>query len=53
MPFVNTGGIPGTIPGHLVQTPGRSWLGQGFQAQNLPQNAGSSLPEAVQDPGGT
>jgi hypothetical protein len=33
MPFVNTGGIPG----HLVQTPGRSWLDQGFQAQNLPK----------------
>jgi len=27
--------------------------GKGLQAQNPPQDAGSSLPEAVQDPGGT
>ncbi len=53
-------GVPGMIPGHLVQTPGCSqhwqiWLGlgQGFQTQDSSQNAGSSLPEAVQNPGGT
>ncbi len=48
------------IPGHFVQTPGRSQHrqirsgpGQGFQAQNSFQDTGSSLPEAVQNPGGT